>query len=50
MYQEMELFQNKFVQQILTFCTQKAVPEQGIVEYVIDTITLQKSERKKQKK
>lgn len=50
MYQEMELFKNKFVQQVLTFCTQKAVPEQWIVEYIVDTITLQNSTTRKQKK
>ena len=50
MYQEMELFKNKFVQQVLMFCTQKAVPEKWIVEYVVDTITLQNSKTSKQKK
>lgn len=42
MYQEMELFKNKFIQQVLTFCTQKAIPEKGIVEYLVDAITIDK--------
>lgn len=42
MYQEMELFQNAFAQQILSFCRQKATPHKGIVAYLTDIMTLQK--------
>lgn len=42
MYSEMELIKNKFPEQILRFCKNTYIPEKGIIEHVMDVVTLQK--------
>lgn len=50
MYSEMELIKNKFPEQILRFCKDTYLPEKGIIEHVMDVMTMQHSKMSKQKK